>query len=618
MRIGPFELTRRRALAAATEPAAAPYRAEGASGTVILNGFLQQIDEFNRDLAWPNSIDVFDRMQRSDGSVQEALAHITEPVKNATWSVAPASEDPDDLEIAEFGRCAYFEWLEQPWTELLDQTLDYLVYGHALFEVTEKVVDAELRYADPAAAPSQNDAGRREQPEIVKPSRQFVTFERFEQRLPRTVYRWEVEAGRLVYVQQRVYRDDTYIEPTIQAEHLLVFTNKKRGDDFTGRSLLRAAYKAWSMKELLERVDAMAVERHGVGTWVAYPPQAHANDDGVLDRLEQILVALRAGSYSYIVSPGPRQTATQDGYLFEVISPGGQLPDITPRLNYHRAEIKAAVLARFAELGHAQTGARATGDTQSKVWYDALHAVASYICEVHQPRLEALVRANYGDVARFPKLCVSDIEARNLQEFADSVAKLVASGAVEADRSFRSFVRQGLDAPEEDNPEQVDELRQPPDPTAPVDENGQPVEQDNPKPAGGGTAAAALADVADLRLFMERRDREHTSKLDLLLGRDPKVEVPVHVEGTRFAERSIVHGLDRADLEAVVAAAVPDREPVEPLDLSPLVDAMTAGLTEVAETSRRELAALEKRLTRRRRFSIVKDKDNRPVGIEEE
>lgn len=473
MRIGPFSIGRN-ARATDQPPTRPPLDAKGASGTINFRGFLQS-DEYKRELVGLQGLLVYDQMQRSDGSVQEALEHIYSPIKNASVSVEPPENpDTDELIATALVRDALFETLSQPWLELIDQELDYLGFGHQVFELSWQVVERELRYEIPGEYDVDPATGRRVPKVETTDVQQWLVWDRFEQRMQKTLWQWHVERGKLTGVTQAVFNSDTsaYEYPLLDATDLLVLTSKRRGDDFTGRPLLRAAYKPWFLKELIEKVEAVSLERWGVGIAVGYVPQSKQDDDAAISRLEDILANLKAGESTYVVMPGPKQgagVALGEGYLIEIIGPTGTPPDFRSAKEFHRSEIKAAVLARFAELGHAQTGARATGDTQSKVWYDALHAVARYLEDVHAPAIRRLVNLNLPGVTRYPKLLFSGIEAKDLQEFAQAQSQLVASGAVQPDRTYRGWVRDQIDGPPED---EVDDS-EPADPNA-LDPNAQP------------------------------------------------------------------------------------------------------------------------------------------------
>jgi len=454
MRIGPIEIGRVRA-AQSSAPRAG--RELGASGVINLQGFLQQL-EYSTELSGTKGLANLERMRSSDGAVTETLGHLVAPIRNANWDIEPASEQEDDLVVAEACRQALFEWPTQPFAEYLDQALDYLVFGHMLFETVWQVVDSPLTVDRPDAEP------------LEIPDRQYLTFRRFAQRLPSTIVKWNVADGELASVEQSVFKDATFSQIELPASELVVYVNQRRGDDFTGRTLLRGAYKHWVMKELIEKIEVVALERHGVGVWVGYPSAAYANDDAVLARMEDMLENIRAGARTYLVAPGPKaqsSAAAQDGFLFEVVSPGGQMPDFSKAKEYHRGEIKGSCLVRFAELGHASVGARATGDVQSEVWRDSLHAIARHIGEVNDEPLRRFCDANFSGVRRYPKLVAREIESKNLEEFANAHFRLVTAGAIAADSSYRRYVREVLGAPAEDDPEAAGAEREASTPTPP-------------------------------------------------------------------------------------------------------------------------------------------------------
>lgn len=452
MRIGPVDISRHLARAATTDQEPNANRELGASGVVNLGGFLTEL-EYSRDLRGRKRLENLEQMRSSDGAVQEALGHITAPLLDATWDIEPASDTDDDLRVAESVRSALFRWPAQPFTEYLDQSLDYLVFGHQLFELGEQVVSDELRVERPDTDP------------LVEPERQWLTVRRFAQRLPHTLLRWNTDENEdLVSVTQHVFRDPGgYEEVPLPMGRCVLYVNQKRGADFTGRSLLRGAYKHWRMKELIEKIEVVALERFGVGIPVAYPSTAAAGDTAIIGKLESILENLRAGNRTYIVMPGPKgqsSAAGQDGYVLDILSPSGTPPDFDKAKQYHRGEIKGSLLVRFSELGHGQTGARSTGDTQAEVWKRSLNAVASYVGEANDPVIRWFVDANWRGVTRYPRLVARDIDSRSLQEFADAHYKLLSGGGIRPDRGYYRSVREATGMPPEDDPDALDEIEQ--------------------------------------------------------------------------------------------------------------------------------------------------------------
>jgi len=470
----------------------------GASGTINYDGYLQPSD-YNSDLTRFQALDVYERMRRSDASVRETLWTIKQPIINGEWAIVPPDDADDrEREIAEFVRAALFDWSDQPWTEMLEHALTYLDFGHSVFEPTFQIVERSLTVRQPVEGGEADDQGLSESgsdsgadisqaesepgeieaselPSATKqvvtvpiplppdtetkvlPPRKFTTWRRFAPRLPRTLWKWNIdEFGELTHITQLVFKptDDgtqAYRVVDIPAQNLMVFTHEKWGDEWTGISLLRSAYKAWVMKELIEKIAGIAYERHGVGYIVGYLSRDRADDKAMQTAFADQIQGLRADAWSVIPGPKLMSGATGDqGYLIEILTPPGGIPDFAPILTYWRSEIAGAMLARFKELGHAAVGSKATADVQAAVWYNALHAIARYLEAIFNVAIRRLVDLNYPDVKRYPTLKASGIEARNLLEFAQSVALGVDANMLSPDLGTREWFRASIDAPPED------------------------------------------------------------------------------------------------------------------------------------------------------------------------
>lgn len=480
MKLGPVEIRRARAAAA---DIALPHGESvefGATGTLNQHGFLHS-DEYNRDLVWPKSLETWERMLDGDDAAREAYGHCAAPLWNANWGVDPAGNTPEDLQAAELVRAAYMDWLgnDTPdgsgFAHLMQLTTRYLPQGYQVFERVPKLVEnVQLVYTDPSTSDDVN-----------VPARNYLVWDKWAHRKPRTIWKWNVDNGRLLSVLQIAFKtgadgQSDWGEWTIDADRLSVFVNEKQGDDFRGTSIFRSAYKAWYLKELVEKVAGISVERHGVGINTMYLGEDFKSDQAMVDRVEEMMADLSAGERPYLVFPGPKMPTTshsggpQQGFLFEINTPDGGLPDFTPFLEYLRGGIKGAVLARFSELGHGSMGARATGDTQSEPWYDSLHAVADYISGVHAPAIRQLVQQNIPRLDRFPSLVARDIETRSLGDWADAVAKLTVAGQIRPDKTAREASRRMADIGDED----LDDDTLDPDHDGDVDIPGSPLDTD--------------------------------------------------------------------------------------------------------------------------------------------
>ncbi len=77
----------------------------GASGTAIMAGIVQS-EEYNADFYWRDAIGVYEKMRRNDAQVWVAERMVTLPLERAHWSIAPASDKPEDVQLASFVQTA--------------------------------------------------------------------------------------------------------------------------------------------------------------------------------------------------------------------------------------------------------------------------------------------------------------------------------------------------------------------------------------------------------------------------------------------------------------------------------------------------------------------------------
>lgn len=79
----------------------------GSSGTDIMSGMIDE--EYNPDLQFPQSIEMFDEMRKSDGTAAAMLKAIKNPIASAEWEIVPGGDDEQDKKIAEFVERNMFE-----------------------------------------------------------------------------------------------------------------------------------------------------------------------------------------------------------------------------------------------------------------------------------------------------------------------------------------------------------------------------------------------------------------------------------------------------------------------------------------------------------------------------
>jgi Protein of unknown function (DUF935). len=457
----------------------------GAPGQQFFHGFLAN-DEYVPDLMGIKGLAMFDKMRRSDGMIQATLRAIKLPLLAAKCDIVPASEDAVDIEIAKRLEWNLFEGMTNSWNDHLRQTLTYLEFGFHVTEIVWAIQDmpapAEIIEYTRAQEAEVLEFEARDERDLVsgvirrvfgwtgRTSRVRPPFDRrvlfprtfymgtgrfaatpmvairkLAPRLQRTINAWDLgEDGGLRGVEQWAFRKDGSYKPVpIPVEKLLVFVNDKEGASWTGKSVLRPAYKHWFIKDQLYRIDAIAAERHGVGIPVMAMPE-DKSDNANLQRAEDILIGVRAHERGYVVEPF--------GYKFRVEGMGqGRAMDLLPIIQHHDRMIAVSVLAPQLALGENPQGSFAMSKEQSGFFMLAERAVAAQIADVHNRYLiPKWVNFNYSGVTRYPTLSFGAIETREVDNLINALVPAVNAGLVTADDRLEGWIRETAGLPERD------------------------------------------------------------------------------------------------------------------------------------------------------------------------
>jgi len=407
----------------------------GDSGSEYLNGIVS--DEYNTKLRDIQGIRIYDEMRKSDGTVSAAVLAVSLPIRRANWFVQPASDDAQDVEIAEFVQKNLFDWMSITWNDVLRQSLLMMPFGVMVFE---KVFETR-----------------------VWDGKDYVTLRKLAPRLPKSIQRWEMTNGE-AGIEQRKQGGDLV---SIPMEKLVVFVNDKEGDNWWGTSLLRPAYKHWFIKNNFYKIDAIAFERQGLGVPFAKLPQGATEADRNLAK--SVLQNIRANHQAYVIIPHDYEIGFLDMNAKSVRDP-------STSIMHHNREIVKSILAQFLELGATDSGSRALSTDQTDLFLLSLEAAASGICDVFNKYLiEELVNLNFDGIEDYPKLAFNGITRADAEKLANAYASLVTSGGIKAGENDEQYFRELMGLPERDQSDDEEETPaptpEPKDPNAPENED---------------------------------------------------------------------------------------------------------------------------------------------------
>lgn len=474
----------------------------GASGTPNFGGYITGVD-FNPKLDGKRAMRIYDEM-RVDGQVQAILLACKLPIKSASWEMhAPDDGDNTDLAIADFCKKALFDdgAMVEPWGQVLSHLLLRLDFG---VSAVEKVWTL-------------GDDGR-------------LRFERLAPRLPQTFERFQIdERGMLTALDQYAYRGPggQFGLFSIPAEYLMLTVHNREGDNYWGRSLLRAAYKHWYLKDQFYRIDAVRHDRWGIGI-----PEAKIDDqanltDTELAKIDSMLEGMRGDQAAYIRHPKSIEV--------DILVPQGgtaQADSLGTSIDHHDIKIAQSILAGFMTQGSQKHGSFGLGSRLADFFTTALEALAAEIChDLKTQVVKPLCDVNFPMQGRqYPTPVANGVSDSDMGELADVLQK-IGKDFVTPDDSLEDMLRTMMGAPP-----LPDDLRGRDRTTVVVPSQfGQPALPPNADGLPEKTAAAQRAARRALRL------RAYT---DPISGRAFS-RAPTPLEDRIFALRDVPNALDR-------------------------------------------------------------------------
>ncbi len=389
------------------------------TGILPVNGKLLypvNIDELNPVLTWPHNLTVYEQMRWSDPIIVAIWNLLRSSMLKLNWHV-----DPAGCENAEFVQMIADQFglpvmgaetgatpgaATVPFGKHLGQAIEVFTFGFLPFEVTVELVNGMYRLTG------------------------------LELRHPRTILRPVTDGhGRLLEVYQAGLRDP------IPGDRVCWYSVNELGDQKVGVSLLRGIYKPWVLKDKLERVGVLAMERNGMGI-----PHAHLPASAGDERRNQALAlmkALRSGNDAALVTMG------ED--VVEILGVQGKVLDPLPLLEYLNYQMVAAFSMQFLMLGSTSTGARSLGEVQIDAAQDTVQAFVNMIAEtITEQVVRRQAEWSFGAGAPYPRINPGMVGADGDVPIADLV-NLINAGAITNDASLEKFLRERSNLPEMDD-----------------------------------------------------------------------------------------------------------------------------------------------------------------------
>jgi len=393
----------------------------GVTGTPVFAGFIQS--DPNQELNFPKSVEIYDKMRRTDGQVKSSILAITLPVLSLEWDIEPykptdttgaaMQADPRDIEVAKFVKADLLEGMTTPWKLALRQILGMLWAGFWIMEPVWEV----------------GEDGK-------------IHLRKLAPRLPKTVFRWIMERdGGLKTVIQRGMNPATGAIEQIDLpiERLLVFTHEKEGANWTGLSVLRSAYLHFYFKQWLYRIGAVNVERGGGVPVLSLPENA---DDDDKRAARDVGESFHLHERAYVLEPF--------GWKFRMETGTSRIGDVMSQVEHHNQQIVANILAQFMDQSGSITSRAGTSEFMD-IFLMALEAVIGNVEEtINRHLLQPWCDMNFPGLKGYPKLKAQNIRGFNVRRMGIVLRALADGRLISPDEQLEGFLRQGMGLPEAD------------------------------------------------------------------------------------------------------------------------------------------------------------------------
>ena len=354
----------------------------------------------------------FKEMAENDWACGAMLFAIKTLILQAEWSVTSFSEDKKHVDDAAWLEDVALKKLNQPFHEVLSNILIMNYTGFMLLEkVYKRLDDGKITWAKLAA------------------------------RKPATIYKWNFdEHGELTGVVQQDPNTLDFYE--IPIEKLLLFRPDMELDNPEGKSLVRNSHKSYFRKGKYEFYEAVGYERGSTGFPVVDVPGSVLGDDAtdsekaLLTEIKKILRNIRVDQQSGVILPSDvYEGSSEKMFKFRLETPN------LANMSYLRAAIKdlsleilSTILADFIALGQKDVGSFALASEKTSIFAMAVGSILNGVSSVfNEQAIPEVFQLNGDDSGEYPTLKPSDIESDDSSAWAESINKLLMSGAITPD-----------------------------------------------------------------------------------------------------------------------------------------------------------------------------------------
>jgi hypothetical protein len=391
-------------------------------------------------------------MSEQDPTIAGILFAIEMTIRRVEWSIQPASDEPEDLEVADFIDGAMMRDMRPEWENTLSEILSFLPYGWAVLEVVYKRRSGPT---DDHRTSSHFSDGR-------------IGWAGWAIRPQETLSEWVFdERGELVAMKQ--VAPPKYVPVEIPMTKALLFRTSSRHGRPEGLSILRAAYQPWYYKKEIQKFEAIGIERDLAGVPVAWVPAsfmvstAAENEKAMVTSMKRTVTNLRRNQQEGVVMPLAYDDDHNKLYDLQLLNSGGQRQIDTDKIiQRYDTRIAMSVLADFIMVGHEQTGTYSMAESKTDLFITALEAwLDSIAAVINEQAIHPLLRYNGITVDREPQLKPGKVQVEDLEKLGTYLKTLADAGVLEVTPELQRHVLAVAKLPVSQDEEEGEEEKPP-------------------------------------------------------------------------------------------------------------------------------------------------------------
>ena len=337
-------------------------------------------EEYISDLKGPIAAITFEKMLRSDYQVGLLETSIMGVIKAAQYSFSIPNVKNGE---------AHKDLCEWQWKHGFNKTADenlndlgsHIFFGHAVFEPLDYEPYTHPKFG---AIWRLHTLGFRDQSSITG---------------------WRMDSrGDILAAHQQTNYTTPFCDTWMPGENLIVLTEKRKGGNVEGRSVLRLAYGPYWRKNVYYKLLSIGLEKSALGLIVITVPP------GKLDTAEETAFIEAVQNYvahenAYLKKTGTSTNDKFEGFDVEIITMDFKAEAVVTAIRLEDTNIAKCGAAAFSELGQGGNGgAYSLGVADIDFFFSMVTGRIRYIAEKMQRVWNDLIVYNFGEQKEYPEM----------------------------------------------------------------------------------------------------------------------------------------------------------------------------------------------------------------------